>query len=43
MLKLTGYTYKVSMQLHDKGHFGEAGVNVDIATALKDIGYRCIK
>lgn len=40
---LTGYTYKVSMQLHSKSHFGEADVNVDIRAAFKDTGYICVK
>jgi hypothetical protein len=43
MLILTGYTYKVSMQLHGKSHFGEACANVDITAAFKDTVYRCSK
>jgi len=38
---LTGYTYKVSMQLHGNSHFGEAGVNVDITIAFKNTSNGC--
>jgi hypothetical protein len=41
MLMLTGYTYKVSMQLHGNSHFGEAGVNVDITIAFKNTSNGC--
>jgi hypothetical protein len=40
---LTGYTYKVFMQLHGKSYIGEECVNADITTAFMDTGYRCSK
>jgi hypothetical protein len=35
MLMATGYTYKVSMQMHGKSYFGEAGVNVVLQQLLR--------